>query len=579
MLALKLLRKNTLRVFILLVFSSPLYSFQSLPTKKLSDVYRELINAKTTHYDLESVHIVDDLSARNYDGDTEQFIQDLSKVLKMEIPTDSSGIISTVKTMNIDNVTGVNINLFILNLELLEMRKGNFENLNFYSLAIDTVDIDSSQVRNTFIIQDSKFTEFFDAYSKYTAHQIYNTEYRGYYNMYYVSINREFLVYDSKFKEGAHFGPHFEGSFTDFLVENCSFETMDSSLPFQQDSLVQEPTVFKTQVAFNVFGQLNQFSLSDNQFEASDSPQHIYLSGEFQNLFIYGNKLGPDLYTVAKVSSKFDFDENEVLGNLLLADLIIEGKNNIIHWRQFEGFKFGVGLIRADMFTDLNQGYNLSPEDEYVLFRQTSNFGIATYKGDSDADFEDEDLFQSLISSYYRMYKLFKENGQISDANKTYVEMKDVQLKQLKYRFQKYEGLENFIQWRLNQLLRFYTDYGTNPARAIRISIFVMAIFSIFYFFFPSEWDTKSKAQLIADYKVFVEKNDKGYFKPFLRLSKGFAISLVNAMTLSLNSFVTLGFGSIPTYGLARYVCILQGFIGWFLLSIFTASLINQVMF
>lgn len=84
---------------------------------------------------------------------------------------------------------------------------------------------------------------------------------------------------------------------------------------------------------------------------------------------------------------------------------------------------------------------------------------------------------------------------------------------------------------------------------------------------------------MFDDYKNFVEKNEKGYFKPFMKLSYGFGKSLFNAMTLSFNSFVTLGFGSIPTSGLARYVCILQGFIGWFLLSIITASLINQVLF
>ena len=96
---------------------------------------------------------------------------------------------------------------------------------------------------------------------------------------------------------------------------------------------------------------------------------------------------------------------------------------------------------------------------------------------------------------------------------------------------------------------------------------------------YPSEWDTKSKKQLISDYKVFVEKNDQGYLKPLYRLIIGFGASLINAMTLSLNAFVTLGFGTIPTSGLARYVCILQGFLGWFLLSIFTASLINQILF
>ncbi len=157
--------------------------------------------------------------------------------------------------------------------------------------------------------------------------------------------------------------------------------------------------------------------------------------------------------------------------------------------------------------------------------------------------------------------------------------MKDVQLRQYSYLYETYGTLDLWVKWRLSQVLKVYTDHGTNPSKAIRISIWVVLLFSIFYFFFPSEWDTKSKAMMFDDYKNFVEKNEKGYFKPFMKLSYGFGKSLFNAMTLSLNSFVTLGFGSIPTSGLARYVCILQGFIGWFLLSIFTASLINQVLF
>jgi len=55
-------------------------------------------------------------------------------------------------------------------------------------------------------------------------------------------------------------------------------------------------------------------------------------------------------------------------------------------------------------------------------------------------------------------------------------------------------------------------------------------------------------------------------------------IKALNALTLSVNAFTTLGFGDIPTRGLARYVAIIQGFIGWFLLSIFSVALINQVL-
>ena len=57
-----------------------------------------------------------------------------------------------------------------------------------------------------------------------------------------------------------------------------------------------------------------------------------------------------------------------------------------------------------------------------------------------------------------------------------------------------------------------------------------------------------------------------------------FVVRCLNAITLSLNAFSTLGFGEIPTRGIARYVTIIQGFVGWFLLSIFLVSLIGQIL-
>lgn len=52
----------------------------------------------------------------------------------------------------------------------------------------------------------------------------------------------------------------------------------------------------------------------------------------------------------------------------------------------------------------------------------------------------------------------------------------------------------------------------------------------------------------------------------------------VNALFLSINTFSTLGFGNIPVKGISRYTAILEGFIGWFLLSIFSVSLISQIL-
>lgn len=53
---------------------------------------------------------------------------------------------------------------------------------------------------------------------------------------------------------------------------------------------------------------------------------------------------------------------------------------------------------------------------------------------------------------------------------------------------------------------------------------------------------------------------------------------VLDSLTTSLNAFSTLGFGEIPVRGVAKYLAVLEGFIGWFLLSIFSVSLISQII-
>ena len=61
-------------------------------------------------------------------------------------------------------------------------------------------------------------------------------------------------------------------------------------------------------------------------------------------------------------------------------------------------------------------------------------------------------------------------------------------------------------------------------------------------------------------------------------LAVSIIIKLLNALTLSLNAFTTLGFGQIPTKGISRYVVILEGFIGWVLMTVFSVTLITQLL-
>lgn len=57
-------------------------------------------------------------------------------------------------------------------------------------------------------------------------------------------------------------------------------------------------------------------------------------------------------------------------------------------------------------------------------------------------------------------------------------------------------------------------------------------------------------------------------------------VKILNSLVLSLNSFILLGYGALPEEdeGMAMYLTIIEGIIGWFLLTIFTITLFSQVL-
>jgi|GEM_PF-2815320 len=217
--------------------------------------------------------------------------------------------------------------------------------------------------------------------------------------------------------------------------------------------------------------------------------------------------------------------------------------------------------------------------NEYSRMNDTLRFHEVTrYSAHDGRALENEFLFGEVINNYSKLYQVYKLRGDLTSANASYAEMKDLNLARLKRKYHNDPSFKNFFGWQLAWIVKVYTNHGTDPALAITVSFWVICIFAVFYFFFPSDWDRTRKAKMVEDYRIFIEKNDHGYFKPFMKLTSGIVLSFINALTLSLNAYTTLGFGNIPAHGLARYVCVIQGFIGWFMLSIFTVALINQVL-
>ena len=246
-------------------------------------------------------------------------------------------------------------------------------------------------------------------------------------------------------------------------------------------------------------------------------------------------------------------------------------------------------------------------------------------------------------------------------ANLVYMRLKDLETRRLQYLYQENPGFTTFFKWKINQFLKIFSAYGTEPARAITMSVYVVLAFALIYLFFPNHWDSHGKNRIkdrflffhkylrlnkgIQDVyleeqseeiasshafrKVLDDHKDEvpSFFynaaKPLLRWStagttiysqllsrvdflKGswketdpkvrglktaltivifiialaydMLIKMLNALMLSINTFTTLGFGEIPIKGLPRYLAIIQGFIGWFMLTIFSVSLISQLL-
>ena len=260
-----------------------------------------------------------------------------------------------------------------------------------------------------------------------------------------------------------------------------------------------------------------------------------------------------------------------------------------------------------------------------------------------------------------RLYQMYRQNFDTDFANLVYTDIKDLETKRSGYLYKQNPSFKGFFTWKINQFLKVFSAYGTEPARAIVFSMYVILLFAFIYLLFPNSWDSlgkkrlmhrfeffqkylrrnegihtiylEGKAQEISSYNDFKNKLDDAklelpaffisWSKPlysasmfssklmtrFLKTTNvltgkwkdlspkqkrlkniqiGFLltiglfydilIKMLNALMLSINTFTTLGFGEIPIKGLPRYLAIIQGFIGWFMLTIFSVSLISQLL-
>ncbi|MFY0592353.1 ion channel [Roseivirga sp.] len=405
------------------------------------------------------------------------------------------------------------------------------------------------------------------------------------------------------------------------------------------------------------------FVLHDNHIKAS----RVYLSGNndtgpTDNIELLNNVVAAqdiDLVLNTKNIEYIKISKNRFEGWITLSIDDLSASSSIIEWNQFSNKIIDnetLNYWKHDLF-------GLFEHDEYET-KSLNNSQTAIEDLDyyvSSARIQDQMVYNSEIALRGKFYDYFNSRHENEAANQIYREMKDLETERMAYLYQTQPTFKTFFKWHINQFLKEFSAYGTEPERAIIFSMYVILAFALVYLFFPNYWDSHGKDRILHRYRFFLKylNKDAGMHDVYLEDKKdelahyeGFRnffiengktvpkfflatalplyrwstastrgsswlleridifkgrwselpapqraiktillgivfmaailydifIKILNALMLSINTFTTLGFGEIPIKGLPRYLAIIQGFIGWFMLTIFSVSLISQLL-
>ena len=296
-------------------------------------------------------------------------------------------------------------------------------------------------------------------------------------------------------------------------------------------------------------------------------------------------------------------------------------------------------------------------KDEQVYY---GNESYAEIEEDIDSEMYITEL-DNLISQLKQFISIFNANGSSISGDAIY-KLKNIQTTRKMCEYYEDPNTNTWFNWKGSVFLKWYSDYGMNPFKALSYCFWAMLYFAMFYFIFYNDWDKIDRGFLIkrfnsvmdyfttekriedfyssthdkemttfTDFKETLDKNKvhmpsmlASLAKPIYQISLlrykllsfsykkaefmagrkwvdlekkdrywigtltffltlTYIIYLVfiralNSIVLSINAFSTLGFGQIPVRGFTKYVAIIEGFIGWFLLSVFIVSLLSQMM-
>ncbi|MEO8514283.1 MAG: hypothetical protein ABI543_12025 [Ignavibacteria bacterium] len=448
--------------------------------------------------------------------------------------------------------------------------------------------------------------------------------------------NIDFIDMDScKLEHGFKF---FRNTVKDRLTfKNCKI-SVNPSLFGDTDALDMEPRLFRLankQDGFDLIIQDSEFDLPDN---LKNDPQFFITltESDFKNLSFVNNIVNATIdLSETTIENAFVTNECKFNGNFILDAFNINPINTRVQWSTVDNYRIAIfdhknkltyngknidSIGNEVRFASLiscyanfynafkSQGNRIAANSCYVEWK---NIETAYLKKQYTSGNDESVFFNYLMNVFLKIFCDYGTNPLKAIQIAFYVLLFFAGI----YFFFPYSIL-SFHKRTMFDQLKIYGRYLSSPKTLLEIEDSVIAkdtktptydeymsfvtetkgkvpwYFNIFgkplYFLelirnkptklfyklidiFPDEWETMGQTKKIIATVLY-----GAVF--ILTVLWFFLIHVLDSVALSLNVFSTLGFGQIPIKGVPRYLTILEGFIGWFLLSIFSVSLISQVI-
>lgn len=257
-----------------------------------------------------------------------------------------------------------------------------------------------------------------------------------------------------------------------------------------------EITFEKSFIEENSIRNLRSFDFSENIvnglyfFRLNNNPYPIIRKNTFNDsgLIYLHNK-----------DIKYNITDNDFKKNVVVVLPEIT-KNLIIDWKQWSH-----SFINYDSYVSYCQ-YIFNKKSQSKSFQDLLFTKLNDEKLESNlAEFlvKRNEVYRTEIALLAEFLSLYKSRLNTKSANLVYVKIKNLETLRSEYLYKQNPTFKGFFTWKINQFLKLFSAYGTEPARAVIFSLYVILFFAFIYLLFPNSWDSLGKKRLMHRFEFF----------------------------------------------------------------------------